>query len=150
MRHSTLVNENSPRRELDRFIVALTLLLCLASLSLLLLWRRSSPESFVSMGKSADGSGVKVATTSGTVKVSTSIERPNQSNASTAAQAYGKLPLHFERNEGQAHAHIKFLSHGRGYGLFLTSSEALLSLSKQNRPASNKDKIPPALLTLCA
>src|SRR2546425_9849210 len=141
MRHSTLVNENSPRRELDRFIVALTLLLCLASLSLLLSWRRSSPESFVSMGKSADGSGVKVATTSGTVKVSTSIERPNQSNASTAAQAYGKLPLHFERNEGQAHAHIKFLSHGRGYGLFLTSSEALLSLSKQNRPASNKDTV---------
>src|SRR5207237_486049 len=45
------------------------------------------------------------------------------------------------RNEGQAHAHIKFLSHGRGYGLFLTSTEALLSLSKQNRPASTKDAV---------
>src|SRR5436309_6122700 len=101
MRHSTLVNENSPRRELDRFIVALTVLLCLASLSLLLSWRRSSPESFVSMGKSADASSVKVATASGRVKAS-SIEQPNQSNARTAAQAYGKLPLYFEGNEGQA------------------------------------------------
>src|SRR6266404_4689349 len=104
MRHSTLVNENSPRKELHKFILALTLLLCLVSLDLLLTWRRSSPES--SMGKSADASGVKVATASGMLKVSTPIEQPNQSNTRIAAEAYGKLPLHFERNEGQAHAHI--------------------------------------------
>src|SRR2546429_9558405 len=109
MRHS-LFNEPFLRREHHRFIVALTVLLCLASLSLLLSWRRSSPESFVSMGKSADSSGVKVTTASGAVKVSTSIEQPNQSNARTTAQAYEKLPLYFEGNEGQADQRIKFLS----------------------------------------
>src|SRR6266496_430152 len=137
MRHSTLVNEPSPRKERHRFIVALTVLLCVASLSLLL-WHRSSPDSFVSVSKSADASGVKVTTTSGAVKVSTSIEQPNQSNTRTGAEAYGKLPLLFESNEGQAYPRIKFLSHGRGYGLFLTSTEALLSLSKQNKPRSTK------------
>src|SRR5947208_4881865 len=141
MRHSTLVNEPSPRRERHRFIVALTVLLCLASLSLLLSWRQSSPDSFVSMGKAADASGVKVATASGAVKVSTSMEEPNQSDTRITAEAYGKLPLHFEGNEGQADPRIKFLSHGLGYGLFLTSTEALLSFSKKVKPGSTKDAV---------
>jgi len=141
MRHLTLVNEHPPRKELHKFIVALTLLLCVVSVSLLLSWRRSSSEGFVSMGKSADASGVKVATASGAVKLSTSSEQPNQSNTRPGAEAYGKLPLHFEGNEGQADPRIKFLSHGRGFGLFLTSTEALLSLSKQNGPASTKDAV---------
>jgi hypothetical protein len=41
---------------------------------------------------------------------------------------YGKLPLSFELNQGQADAGVKFFSRGRGYGLFLTSSEALLEV----------------------
>src|SRR6266508_508606 len=142
MRHSTLVNEPSPGRERHRFIVALTVLLCVASLSLLLSCCRSSPESVVSVSESADASGVKVTTTSGAVKVSTSIEQPNQSNARTAGETYGKLPLHFEGNEGQADPHIRFLSRGRGYGLFLTSTEALLSLSKQMKATATKDTSP--------
>jgi hypothetical protein len=45
-----------------------------------------------------------------------------------ADQRYGKLPLAFEANHGQADGRVRFLSHGRGYSLFLTSSEAVLSL----------------------
>ncbi|MGA2074553.1 MAG: hypothetical protein ABSH52_13715, partial [Terriglobia bacterium] len=41
---------------------------------------------------------------------------------------YGKLPLSFEANQGQADASVKFLSHGRGYGLFLTGDEAVLEV----------------------
>lgn len=41
---------------------------------------------------------------------------------------YGRLPLIFERNEGQTDSQVKFLAKGRGYGLFLTSSEAVLEL----------------------
>ncbi|MGA2075544.1 MAG: hypothetical protein ABSH52_18800, partial [Terriglobia bacterium] len=37
---------------------------------------------------------------------------------------YGRLPLSFEANGGQADARVKFLSRGRGYGLFLTGNEA--------------------------
>ena len=47
---------------------------------------------------------------------------------SKVADAYGKLPLSFEANQGQSDAQVKFLSRGSGYTLFLTSSEAVLLL----------------------
>src|SRR5438128_11851998 len=43
-------------------------------------------------------------------------------------ETYGKLPLSFEANDGQADPQVKFLSRGRGYTLFLTSTEAVLVL----------------------
>jgi len=57
------------------------------------------------------------------------------------AQVYGRLPLRFEANQGQTDAQVKFLSRGRGYGLFLTPTEALLSLRKpsavSHQPSGN-------------
>jgi hypothetical protein len=50
-----------------------------------------------------------------------------------------KLPLSFEANQGQAIDKVKFLSHGQGYGLFLTGDEAVLELQKASvvrRPLS--------------
>jgi hypothetical protein len=47
-----------------------------------------------------------------------------------AAEAYGKLPLSFEVNRGQTDGRVKFLSRGSGYNLFLTSTEAVLSLHR--------------------
>jgi hypothetical protein len=44
--------------------------------------------------------------------------------------AYGRLPLSFEANQGQSDAQVKFLSRGSGYTLFLTSSDAVLLLQK--------------------
>src|SRR5437899_1332050 len=43
-------------------------------------------------------------------------------------ETYGKLPLSFEANDGQADPQVKFLSRGRGYTLVLTSTEAVLVL----------------------
>jgi hypothetical protein len=45
-------------------------------------------------------------------------------------ESYGKLPLSFEINKGQTNSQVKFLSRGRGYSLFLTGNEAVLSLRK--------------------
>ena len=44
------------------------------------------------------------------------------------AQGYGRLPLSFEPNQGQAGEGVKFLSRGRGYDLVLTSDEVVLAL----------------------
>ena len=55
---------------------------------------------------------------------------PRVSHAA-ADDAYGKLPLSFEVNQGQTDGRVKFLSRGAGYGLFLTSREAVLSLQPQ-------------------
>ncbi|WP_051470102.1 DUF7948 domain-containing protein [Fischerella sp. PCC 9605] len=43
---------------------------------------------------------------------------------------YGKLPLSFEANLGQADKQVKYLSRGNGYSLFLTPTQAVLALSK--------------------
>ncbi|MGC1107643.1 MAG: SBBP repeat-containing protein [Candidatus Acidiferrales bacterium] len=45
---------------------------------------------------------------------------------------YGKVPLAFEKNQGQTDSRVKFLSRGAAYMLFLTANEAVLSLSASN------------------
>jgi len=42
-------------------------------------------------------------------------------------ESYGKLPLSFEANQGQAGQDVKFLAHGPGYSLYLTRDSAVLS-----------------------
>jgi len=49
------------------------------------------------------------------------------------AKSYGKVPLQFEINQGQTDDQVKFLSRGSGYGLFLTPTEMVLSLSKDDQ-----------------
>ena len=53
-------------------------------------------------------------------------------------QAYGKLSMSFEANQGQSDSRVRFLSRGSGYGLFLTSGEAVLVLSKSTEPVGGK------------
>src|SRR5262245_25200964 len=49
---------------------------------------------------------------------------------SRVSEAYGKLPLNFEINQGQTSPQVKFLARGNRYQLFLTSNEAVLVLNK--------------------
>jgi hypothetical protein len=51
------------------------------------------------------------------------------------SEAYGKLPLSFEANEGQVDKAVRFLCRGQGTTLFLTPTEAVLSLSGQGQEA---------------
>src|ERR1700674_2070357 len=67
------------------------------------------------------------------------------SEAAPKAQArildsYGKLPLSFEANHGQADARVKFLSRTGGYSLFLTKDEAVLTLNGK-KASTNKAKM---------
>jgi hypothetical protein len=58
---------------------------------------------------------------------------PSQAaNPQKLVQTYGKLPLSFEANRGQADPGIQFLSRGSGYSLYLTRTAALLALSKSS------------------
>src|SRR5437016_9265660 len=52
--------------------------------------------------------------------------------------AYGKLPLSFEANQGQTGPQVKFLSRGSGYTLFLTPTEAVLTLTKADAHAKRR------------
>jgi hypothetical protein len=50
------------------------------------------------------------------------------------AATYGKLPLAFEPNQGQAADEVKFISRSRGATLYLTNAEAVLVLTKASVP----------------
>jgi hypothetical protein len=52
-------------------------------------------------------------------------------DAPRLAQAYGRLPMSFEVNQGQSDSEVKFLTHGSGYALALTRDAMVLSLQKQ-------------------
>ncbi|MFA5859416.1 MAG: SBBP repeat-containing protein [Elusimicrobiota bacterium] len=45
----------------------------------------------------------------------------------SAESTYANLPLSFEANRGQTAEEVKFIARGKGYTLFLTNSEAVLS-----------------------
>jgi hypothetical protein len=51
------------------------------------------------------------------------------------------LPLSFEANQGQVRGPVKFLSHGRGYAIFFTDDEAVLTLRKSQPRMSRFDKL---------
>src|SRR5688572_5786906 len=54
------------------------------------------------------------------------------------SESYGKLPLHFEANQGQAHEDVRYLSRGPGYSLYLTAGEAVLVLAQPNADAKGE------------
>src|SRR5204862_428534 len=60
------------------------------------------------------------------------------------SQSYGKLPLHFEANQGQTHKDVRFLARGAGYSLYLTAGEAVLVLTKPNPDATQARGTPRA------
>src|SRR5438552_3467713 len=58
------------------------------------------------------------------------------------SETYGKLPLHFEANQGQTHQDVRFLARGPGYSLYLTAGEAVLVLTKPNPDATQARATP--------
>ncbi len=70
-----------------------------------------------------------ISTITATAAATTPVE-PTTLGKTNIVAGYGKLPLSFEANRGQMDAQVQFVSRGQGYTLFLTSREAVLSLSK--------------------
>jgi hypothetical protein len=65
------------------------------------------------------------------------------------AEQFGKLPLSFEINKGQIDESVKFLSHGAGYDLFLTATEAVLKVQNRARREQTRTQPLPRMKT-CA
>ncbi len=59
-----------------------------------------------------------------------------------ALAPYGQLPLSFEANQGQTAPQVNFLARGPGYGLFLTPTEAVLSLLQPATPSATPGQAP--------
>jgi len=70
---------------------------------------------------------------------------PTQASApakARLAEKFGELPLNFEANQGQIDNRVKFLSHGPGYDLFLTSTHAVLRVQKPRATQADNSKQP--------
>ncbi len=65
---------------------------------------------------------------------------PSGAIQSGVKEAYGRLPLSFEANQGQTYSQVKFLARNRGYNLFLTPTEAVLTLSRPVGPTTPQRK----------
>lgn len=64
--------------------------------------------------------------------------------ADQVIENYGKLPLVFEKNQGQVAAPVKYLARGSGYNLYLTPNAAVSTLARgQIQVASSKGRIAP-------
>ena len=61
--------------------------------------------------------------------------QPGAHALADVSASYGNLPLSFEMNRGQTDRRVEFLARGPGYGLFLTPTEAVLSLRSSHCPA---------------
>jgi hypothetical protein len=61
-------------------------------------------------------------------------------------ESYGKLPLRFEANHGQADRSVRFLSRGAGYDLYLAGQDAVLALHRPGLLAG-KSKLKDASVT---
>lgn len=70
------------------------------------------------------------------------VPKPDSAGKARIVENYGKLPLSFEKNQGQTDEKVGFLSRGGGYTLFLTPDEAVLTLSSplEDEDLGNKQK----------
>jgi hypothetical protein len=71
-------------------------------------------------------------------KANGNMHQPDQPTRARVSEAYGKLPLSFEANQGQTDNRVNFVSRGKGYTLFLTPTEAVLSLTKDEPKAKGQ------------
>ncbi|MBI3933410.1 MAG: SBBP repeat-containing protein [Acidobacteria bacterium] len=56
------------------------------------------------------------------------------------AARFARLPLQFEKNQGQVDGQVKFMARGPGYSLFLTASEAVLVLEEMQKTGVRSEK----------
>jgi uncharacterized repeat protein (TIGR01451 family) len=72
---------------------------------------------------------------------------PDPAERAHAAAAFGRLPLRFEPNLGQASPDVQFLARGSGYALALTPAEAVFAFGGTSRlPKRDQDPTPAAEL----
>ncbi len=66
--------------------------------------------------------------------------KPDVQAQKKIARAYGRLPMSFEKNEGQTDPSVRFMTRGKGYSLFLTPTQAVWCFQKPLR--RSKLKVP--------
>ena len=115
------------RSKLRHLIVALSVFTLVASIALPLNFHlRSGAQDLARQSPPSSASAQPDTVSSQTSLV-------DKATRTRINDAYVKLPLRFEANQGQTDQPVKYISRGPGYSLFLTSGEAVLALSRHVR-----------------
>jgi hypothetical protein len=85
-----------------------------------------------------DSVGKEAGTPHDSLTPITAVPAADQGTGASANEAYGKLPLSFEANQGQIDSQVRFLSRGPDYSLFLSPTEAVFSLRQP--PSEERSK----------
>src|SRR5690242_8418208 len=80
--------------------------------------------------------GIAVMTQAGKGVAGKSTQKVDAAVKTRAVQMLGSQPLHFEANQGQTAGQVKFLSRGQGYNLFLTATESIINLNREEAKAT--------------
>src|SRR5579864_8786295 len=62
----------------------------------------------------------------------------HKADTARVLEAYERLPLRFESNQGQSDSLVQFLARGRGYDLYLTPTEAILGIKAPSSSGENE------------
>jgi hypothetical protein len=69
------------------------------------------------------------------------VSQPDPARQAKIREGYGKLPLSFEANQGQADLQVKFFTRTGAFSMFLTRDEAVLVLrERKDKKDRDKDK----------
>ncbi len=105
---------------------------CLLLLSVSTIWFVNPPnQSEIIENSEADKTDKSISQpllTEGQTNTDDALVKPDPVIKAQISEAYGKLPLTFEANEGQVDSQVQYLSRGAGYNLFLTGTEAVIAL----------------------
>ena len=120
-----------------KYPIILALVLIILS-GVLLIYFESQPKpspSLESYSNSTDQSHRNATTR----EQSVSLDDSRSAGQTSVKQNYARLPLTFEANQGQADSRVKFLSRGNGHNLFLTPTEAVLTLQHATAETHSKN-----------
>ena len=123
------------RSKLRHLIVALSVFTLVASIALPLNFHlRSGAQDLARQSPPSSASAQPDTVSSQTSLV-------DKATRTRINDAYVKLPLRFEANQGQTDQPVKYISRGTGYSLYLTSGEAVLALSRHVRPEGKQPNL---------
>lgn len=114
--------------------------------SLLILYFVLLPRKVSNLPSEAQNTGLNLSQNkrSHTPKEAATESTVNPEIKTQISKAYAKLQMQFEENVGQTASEAKYIARGRGYSLFLTSSEAVLAVSEHPKAPISKDERHPA------
>ena len=101
--------------------------------------------------------GARLAPGSGAREAAAVESRGAVADAQELEKGYGALPMSFEPNVGQCDERVAFVARGRGYTVFVTPEETVLSVGGQTEgarpapaPSEREEPAPSALRMRCA